>query len=137
MDFVHYQPPIGGTGKVQGKTPCKSISSSVAAASKTDRSCPQLYQPGTNGVCSQRANPDQVEAPIQIPVEFEDMATRPRLAPEQVWLLEQQFQAHPKPSSHTKRQLADLTNLSLPRVAVSGASQHWMPGTGPGKNENG
>lgn len=45
--------------------------------------------------------------------------TRPRLTKEQVDVLETQFQAHPKPNSMVKRQLAGQTKLTLPRVAVS------------------
>lgn len=48
--------------------------------------------------------------------------TRPRLTKEQVDVLEAQFQAHPKPNSMVKRQLALQTKLTLPRVAVSGVS---------------
>ena len=44
--------------------------------------------------------------------------SRPRLTKDQVDTLEAQFQAHPKPNSNIKRQLAVQTNLSLPRVAV-------------------
>lgn len=45
--------------------------------------------------------------------------TRPRLTKDQVDILEAQFQAHPKPNSMVKRQLASQTKLTLPRVAVS------------------
>jgi hypothetical protein len=54
--------------------------------------------------------------------EFEEtgeVLTRPRLTKEQVDVLESQFQAHPKPNSNVKRELAVQTQLSLPRVAVS------------------
>ena len=59
-----------------------------------------------------------------IPPEHEDVEgcseilTRPRLTKEQVEVLETQFQAHPKPNGHVKRQLALQTKLALPRVAV-------------------
>jgi hypothetical protein len=51
---------------------------------------------------------------------FEDceILTRPRLTKEQVEVLENQFQTHPKPNSNVKRQLAIQTNLSLPRISV-------------------
>lgn len=54
------------------------------------------------------------------PEDFEDceILTRPRLTKEQVEVLENQFQAHPKPNSNVKRQLAIQTNLPLPRVSV-------------------
>jgi hypothetical protein len=50
--------------------------------------------------------------------EYTENMSRPRLTKDQVDTLEAQFQAHPKPNSNTKRQLAVQTNLSLPRVAV-------------------
>lgn len=59
-----------------------------------------------------------------VPPEHEDVdgcseiLTRPRLTKEQVEVLETQFQAHPKPNGHVKRQLALQTKLALPRVAV-------------------
>ncbi|KAL1966491.1 hypothetical protein VTN77DRAFT_4413 [Rasamsonia byssochlamydoides] len=49
--------------------------------------------------------------------EYTENLSRPRLTKEQVDTLEAQFQAHPKPNSNIKRQLAVQTNLSLPRVA--------------------
>lgn len=52
--------------------------------------------------------------------EYEDgqeILSRPRLTKEQVEVLESQFQAHPKPNSNVKRQLAIQTKLTLPRVA--------------------
>lgn len=51
--------------------------------------------------------------------EYAENLSRPRLTKEQVDTLEAQFQAHPKPNSNKKRELAVQTNLSLPRVAVS------------------
>ncbi|EGE04830.1 homeobox transcription factor [Trichophyton equinum CBS 127.97] len=49
--------------------------------------------------------------------EYVENLSRPRLTKEQVEILESQFQAHPKPNSNTKRQLALQTSLTLPRVA--------------------
>ncbi|EED24100.1 homeobox transcription factor, putative [Talaromyces stipitatus ATCC 10500] len=49
--------------------------------------------------------------------EYAENLSRPRLTKEQVDTLEAQFQAHPKPNSNKKRELAVQTNLSLPRVA--------------------
>lgn len=60
-----------------------------------------------------------------MPDEFDmegEVTTRPRLTKEQVDILETQFQAHPKPNSMVKRQLAAQTKLTLPRVAVSVAA---------------
>ncbi len=48
-----------------------------------------------------------------------DTSTRPRLNPDQVSVLEHQFQYYHKPNSGVKQQLATQTGLSLPRVAVS------------------
>ena len=56
-----------------------------------------------------------------------EILTRPRLTKEQVEVLEAQFQAHPKPNSNIKRQLAVQTSLTLPRVAVS--ARHPYPPT--------
>lgn len=55
--------------------------------------------------------------PIMDYEEYAENMSRPRLTKEQVETLEAQFQAHPKPNSNVKRQLAAQTNLSLPRVA--------------------
>ncbi|KAJ5802621.1 uncharacterized protein N7503_005071 [Penicillium pulvis] len=60
---------------------------------------------------------DYYHQPIMDYDEYTENLSRPRLTKEQVETLENQFQAHPKPSSNTKRQLAAQTNLSLPRVA--------------------
>src|SRR4051794_17948716 len=49
-----------------------------------------------------------------------EISTRPRLTRDQVDLLEGQFQAYHKPNTHIKRQLAEQTGLSMPRVAVCG-----------------
>ncbi|EER42886.1 homeobox transcription factor [Histoplasma capsulatum var. duboisii H88] len=49
--------------------------------------------------------------------EYTENLSRPRLTKDQVDTLEAQFQAHPKPNSNVKRQLAAQTNLTLPRVA--------------------
>lgn len=53
-----------------------------------------------------------------VTLEDTESLSRPRLTKEQVDTLEAQFQAHPKPNSSVKRQLAMQTNLTLPRVAV-------------------
>jgi hypothetical protein len=58
--------------------------------------------------------------------EYTENLSRPRLTKEQVETLEAQFQAHPKPSSNVKRQLAAQTNLSLPRVAVCLGSDKYL-----------
>lgn len=62
---------------------------------------------------------DFYHQPIMDYEEYAENLSRPRLTKDQVETLEAQFQAHPKPSSSVKRQLAAQTNLSLPRVAVS------------------
>src|SRR5438876_633428 len=56
-----------------------------------------------------------------------EISTRPRLTPEQVDLLENQFQAYHKPNTHVKRQLAERTGLTLPRVAVCCDESPWYP----------
>ena len=62
---------------------------------------------------------DPSSQPIMDYDEYVENLSRPRLTKDQVEVLETQFQAHPKPNSNVKRQLAAQTNLSLPRVAVS------------------
>ena len=52
-------------------------------------------------------------------VEDEDTSSRPRLSPEQLAILEEHFQSHPKPNTDFKRQLAERLGLSLSRVNVS------------------
>lgn len=69
---------------------------------------------------------DFYHQPIMDYEEYTENLSRPRLTKEQVETLEAQFQAHPKPSSNVKRQLAAQTNLSLPRVAVSILSSRFM-----------
>lgn len=69
---------------------------------------------------------DYYAQPILDYEEYAENLSRPRLTKEQVETLEAQFQAHPKPSSNVKRQLAAQTNLSLPRVAVSILSKQWL-----------
>lgn len=72
---------------------------------------------------------DFYHQPIMDYEEYAENLSRPRLTKEQVETLEAQFQAHPKPSSNVKRQLAAQTNLSLPRVAVSYPLVHRLLGT--------
>lgn len=82
---------------------------------------PSMMQP-LDGYMYPQAPFDMVDFYAQPIMDYEEYAenlSRPRLTKEQVETLEAQFQAHPKPSSNVKRQLAAQTNLSLPRVAVS------------------
>ena len=56
-----------------------------------------------------------------------ETTTRPRLTKEQVDVLEGEFQRNAKPNSGTKRHLAQVTSLNLPRVAVSHVlSSHFL-----------
>ena len=73
------------------------------------------------------ASYEPVDFYAQPVVDYEEYAenlSRPRLTKEQVDVLETQFQAHPKPNSNVKRQLAMQTNLSLPRVSVGLCHSH-------------
>lgn len=47
----------------------------------------------------------------------QEVLSRQRLTKEQIEVLESQFQAHPKPNTNIKRQLANQTKLALPRVS--------------------
>lgn len=87
---------------------------------------PPMMHPPMDGYIYPHPHPpfDMVDFYAQPIMDYEEYAenlSRPRLTKEQVETLEAQFQAHPKPSSNVKRQLAAQTNLSLPRVAVSEA----------------
>lgn len=86
----------------------------------------QHYPPQPQHVEAYYPAPHPTDYPdfLSITPEHEDfegsseILTRPRLTKEQVDVLEAQFQAHPKPNGHIKRQLALQTKLPLPRVAV-------------------
>ncbi|GES58968.1 homeobox transcription factor [Aspergillus terreus] len=79
---------------------------------------PAMMHPMDGGYLYQHPPFDMVDFyPIMDYEEYAENLSRPRLTKEQVETLEAQFQAHPKPSSNVKRQLAAQTNLSLPRVA--------------------
>src|SRR5271163_1969903 len=86
---------------------------------------PHLHpQPHLDTYYHARQHAEYAEFGQQPPLreEFEEtgeILTRPRLTKEQVDVLESQFQAHPKPNSNVKRELALQTKLSLNRVAVS------------------
>ena len=49
----------------------------------------------------------------------DDTASRPRLSPEQLAILEEHFGSHQKPNTDFKKQLAEQMGLSLSRVNVS------------------
>ncbi|OJD18823.1 hypothetical protein AJ78_01155 [Emergomyces pasteurianus Ep9510] len=85
------------------------------------RQHPQLGHPGDTYLLP-NASIDLAEyyhqaAALEDYEEYTENLSRPRLTKEQVDTLEAQFQAHPKPNSNVKRQLAAQTNLTLPRVA--------------------
>ncbi|KAI9758485.1 MAG: hypothetical protein M1815_000031 [Lichina confinis] len=107
MDFVHYQPPQERHAKAKADRKNSAKSMDQADDSGHSDAKDKASQDGSD---RSKAGGKGDGADL-------DGSTRPRLSPEQVWLLEQQFQAEPKPNSHTKRHLAGLTSLSLPRVA--------------------
>ena len=76
--------------------------------------CAQVYQESSPKY-AHIATPDSSQSGYE---EGTETLTRPRLTKEQLYVLETQFQAHPKPNSMVKRQLAMQTKLTLPRVAV-------------------
>jgi hypothetical protein len=108
MDFVYYQAPKNvSTGRRKDED-------------NGDSSIPQAEVDGKPSSATQSA--EKRTDPITSSAEENEepeVSTRPRLTREQVLLLEQQFQAAPKPSSSTKRKLAETTGLSMPRVGVS------------------
>lgn len=130
MDFAHAQEPIhtdqhsNSVGQARLQTPAIAAPPGPLELDGVD---PKLY-----------LSPDgQDEEPIVDTVEEAeevDTSTRPRLNPEQVSVLEQQFRYYHKPNSSVKQQLATQTGLSLPRVAVSLASRKF--GHTEGNNVN-
>lgn len=108
MDFVHYRPPVqrdSGGKSDRCATKMTTFKDEAKHIDVRDKSAHEAMG-HVNGACPHEGGEAETSA-------------RPRLSPEQVWLLEQQFLAEPKPSTSTKRHLADLTNLSLTRVSVS------------------
>lgn len=107
MDFVYYQAPVNArNGRRKEEDNGDSSTPHVDVDSKTPsraQSAEKRTDPITPGT-------EENEEP--------EVSTRPRLTREQVFLLEQQFQAAPKPSTSTKRKLAETTGLSMPRVGV-------------------
>ena len=107
MDFVYYQAPKNaGSGRRKDEDNGNSSTPQADAGDKSP-SAAQSAEKRTDPVTSAEEN------------EEPEVSTRPRLTREQVFLLEQQFQAAPKPSTSTKRKLAETTGLSMPRVGVS------------------
>lgn len=118
MDFAHVQDPIytdehsESVGQARFQTPAIAATPGPLELDGADL---KLYL-SSDGQ-DEESTIDTVEESEEI-----DTSTRPRLNPEQVSVLEQQFQCYHKPNSSVKQQLATQTGLSLPRVAVSPAS---------------
>jgi hypothetical protein len=113
MSYIHHSYSFGGHAGVPIEQPivCGPAMAHPALASSMD------------GYLIPRSPYDMPEYYSHMPImedyeEYAENLSRPRLTKEQVDTLEAQFQAHPKPNSNIKRQLAVQTNLSLPRVAV-------------------
>lgn len=62
--------------------------------------------------------PDHSTGPVPPAGPAEHNETKPRLSKEEVELLENHFQAHQKPNSNTKRQLAEGMNVDVARINV-------------------
>ncbi|KAI9767259.1 MAG: hypothetical protein M1840_005859 [Geoglossum simile] len=103
MDFVFYQAPVNASNSRRKDE--DNGDSSTSQADVGNSKCP-------SGTQSTEKRTDHVASSA----EENEVSTRPRLTREQVFLLEQQFQAAPKPSASTKRKLAETTGLSMPRV---------------------
>lgn len=111
MNYIHHPYPYAGHVPID-----QPIAFDPAMAH------PSMMHPMDGGYIYPHPPFDMVDfyhQPIMDYEEYAENLSRPRLTKEQVETLEAQFQAHPKPSSNVKRQLAAQTNLSLPRVAVS------------------
>ncbi|KAI9862536.1 MAG: hypothetical protein M1813_004388 [Trichoglossum hirsutum] len=105
MDFVYYQAPkTAGNGRRKDEDNSDSSAPQADADDKTSTAA----QPAEKRTDPITSSAEENEEP--------EVSTRPRLTREQVFLLEQQFQAAPKPSTSTKRKLAETTGLSMPRV---------------------
>ncbi|KAI9722274.1 MAG: hypothetical protein M1812_001746 [Candelaria pacifica] len=109
MDFVNYHATIYSNEAVQ-------TTEQVAIDDMTKS--PLVPQHQGNGKPARLAE-EQEDNDALAPEENEgnEVSTRPRLTPDQVWQLEKQFELHHKPNSTTKRQLAAETGLSHQRVA--------------------
>lgn len=83
----------------------------------------ESYGPGSEHIHDQNI---VSTLPMQRPIipsleeaaEAEDISTRPRLTPEQIAVLEDNFKTKPKPGTDFKKQLATRVGLSLQRVNV-------------------
>jgi Homeodomain len=109
MDFVFYQAPVNASN------------SRRKDEDNGDSSTPQADGGNSKTPSGSQSTEKRTETVASSAEENEEpeVSTRPRLTREQVFLLEQQFQAAPKPSTSTKRKLAETTGLSMPRVGVS------------------
>jgi hypothetical protein len=112
MSYIHHSYPFGGHAAMPMDQPivCGPSMHYPSVATPMDA---YLYL---------HSQFDPTEFYRQLPMldDYDDHSentSRPRLTKDQVDTLEAQFQAHPKPNSNIKRQLAVQTNLSLPRVA--------------------
>ncbi|KAH0556101.1 hypothetical protein GP486_005961 [Trichoglossum hirsutum] len=105
MDFVYYQAPkAAGTARRKDEDNGDSSAPQADIDDKTSTAA----QPAEKRTDPITSSAEENEEP--------EVSTRPRLTREQVFLLEQQFQAAPKPSTSTKKKLAETTGLSMPRV---------------------
>ncbi|KAH8697299.1 hypothetical protein BGW36DRAFT_359101 [Talaromyces proteolyticus] len=110
MSYLHHSYPYGGHGvPIEQPVGCGPPMAHAAMAGSMDGFL--LTRPSY-----------EIDYYTHVPImedyeEYAENLSRPRLTKEQVDTLEAQFQAHPKPNSNVKRQLAMQTNLSLPRVA--------------------
>ncbi|KAI9856212.1 MAG: hypothetical protein M1830_006429, partial [Pleopsidium flavum] len=113
MDFAHIRAATYGdeSSKPVGQARFQTTATAAQRPSlELDGADPQLYlSPDSN-----EGEPivDAAEESEEV-----DTSTRPRLNPDQVSVLEQQFLYFHKPNSSIKQQLATQTGLSLPRVA--------------------
>ncbi len=109
MDFVHYHATAYPNEAVQttGKVVIDEMTKSPLAQHHGDGKASRLAEDQEDPDLGAEEN------------EGNEVSTRPRLTPDQVWQLEKQFELHHKPNTTTKRQLAVETGLSHQRVAVS------------------
>src|SRR5262249_39736183 len=107
MDFVNYH----ATSFTESSRSGNTMSDSGAKASSGNGSQSDAKSAPQQPKAAAAKGPGDGQKEIE-------PSTRPRLTREQVDLLEGQFRAYHKPNTHVKRQLAEQTGLSMPRVAV-------------------
>ncbi|KAI9782851.1 MAG: hypothetical protein M1835_003928 [Candelina submexicana] len=110
MDFVNYHVTTYPNDVVQ-------TTGNVITNEKTESPLALQHQDDAKAARPAEEHYEDNDVLVAEENEGNEVSTRPRLTPDQVWQLEKQFELHHKPNSTTKRQLAAETGLSHQRVA--------------------